>query len=191
LLARSIGSNVERLYATTATAITITQTNTGDELVADDESDSFKWQLRRRVGSVLAMELLAPLLLILPGSATPPNAQLISHGNRSDRTITWGPWQQNEADEFRFRTGDRYLGVWEHYLGFEQFRTCSKAIKLSMIRLGNEEVREEVVIRPGCHYAIMKITKHTMTAHKGVWNWTAQKVSKSQPSGKRYDSGGR
>ena len=47
------------------------------------------------------------------------------------------PWQQNAKDEFRFRTGDRYLGraVWEHYLGFEQGRTSSRAIKLSMIRL--------------------------------------------------------
>ena len=44
-----------------------------------------------------------------------------------------------------------YLGraVWEHYLGFEQHRASSKAIKLSMIRLGNAGVREEVVLRPG------------------------------------------
>jgi hypothetical protein len=56
-----------------------------------------------------------------------------------------------QQNEFRFRTGDRYLGhaVWEHYLGFEQLRTSSKAIRLSMIRLGNEDLREEVVIRPG------------------------------------------
>jgi hypothetical protein len=32
--------------------------------------------------------------------------------------------------------------------GFEQHCTSSKTIKLSMIRLGNEDVREEVVIRP-------------------------------------------
>ena len=89
----------------------------------------------------------------------PLNAQLISHGNRPDRTITWRPWQQNAKDEFRFRTGDRYLGhaVWEHYLGFEQLRTSSKAIKLSMIRLGNEDVPEEAVIRPGSRYAIFKL----------------------------------
>jgi hypothetical protein len=62
--------------------------------------------------------------------------------NGADRTITWGQWQQNPTDEFRFRKGDRYLGraVWEHYLGFEQDRISSKAIKLSMIRLGNEDV---------------------------------------------------
>jgi hypothetical protein len=130
------------------------------------------------------MKLLAPLLLILsilPTSAIPRNAKFISTGKTfdgADRTITWGPWQQNENDEFRFRRGDRYLGraVWEHYLGFEQNRTSSKAIKLSMIRLGNEDVGEEAVIRPGSRYAIFKITNGTMTAHKGVWSWTAQEV---------------
>src|SRR5260370_32586681 len=130
------------------------------------------------------MKLLAPLLLILsilPTSAIPRNGKFISPGKTfdgADRTITWRQWQQNEMDEFRFRTGDRYLGraVWEHYLGFEQNRTSSKAIKLSMIRLGNEDVGEEAVLRPGSRYAIFKITNGTMTAHKGVWSWTAQKV---------------
>jgi hypothetical protein len=110
------------------------------------------------------MKLLAPLLLILsilPASAIPRNAKFISPDKTfdgADRTITWRPWQQNAKDEFRFRTGDRYLGraVWEHYLGFEQNRTSSKAIKLSMIRLGNEDVPEEVVIRPGSRYAIFQ-----------------------------------
>jgi hypothetical protein len=137
-----------------------------------------------RFVSLLDMKFLAPLLLILsvlPLPARPLNAKFISSGKKlsgADRTITWGPWQQNPKDEFRFRTGDRYLGhaVWEHYLGFEQHRTSSKAIKLSMIRLGDEDVREEVVIRPGCRYAILKITNHTMTARKGVWSWTAQEV---------------
>ena len=45
-----------------------------------------------------------------------------------------------------------------------------------MIRLGGEEVREEVMIRPGLRYAIVKVTNGTMTAHKGAWSWTAQKV---------------
>ena len=102
------------------------------------------------------MKYFAPFLLILsilPASAIPRNAKFISPGKTfdgADRTITWRQWQQNEKDEFRFRTGDRYLGraVWEHYLGFEQNRTSSKAIKLSMIRLGNEDVGEEAVIRP-------------------------------------------
>jgi hypothetical protein len=136
-----------------------------------------------RFVSLLDMKFFVPLLLILtilPISARPPNTQFNSGKKISgaDRTITWGPWQQNPKDEFRFRTGDRYLGhaVWEHYLGFEQHRTSSKAIKLSMIRLGNEDVREEVVIRPGCRYAILKITNRTMTARKGVWSWTAQEV---------------
>jgi hypothetical protein len=109
-----------------------------------------------------------------------PNAQFNSSKtfNGPDRTITWKPWQQNANNDFRFRTGDRYLGraVREHYLGFEQHRTSSKAIKLSMIRLGNEDVGEEAVLRPGSRYAIFKIINGTMTAHKGVWNWTAQEI---------------
>jgi hypothetical protein len=32
-----------------------------------------------------------------------------------------------------------------------------------MIRLGNEDVPEEVVIRPGSRYAILKVTNGTMT----------------------------
>jgi hypothetical protein len=130
------------------------------------------------------MKYFAPLLLILsilPTSAVPRSAQAVSPGaafNGADRTITWRPWQQNPLDEFRFRTGDRYLGraVWEHYLGFEQHRTSSKAINLSMIRLGNQDVGEAAVLRPGARYAIFKITNGTMTAHKGLWSWTAQEV---------------
>ena len=129
------------------------------------------------------MKLFAPLVLlaILCASAIARNAQFISPGttfNGPDRTITWRPWQQNENDEFRIRTGDRYLGraVWEHYLGFEQLRTSSEAIKLSTIYLGKENLREEVVIRPGLRYAIFKVTNDTMTAHKGVWRWTAQEL---------------
>jgi hypothetical protein len=123
--------------------------------IADEKSGTGS---RRR--SLLEMKYFVPFLLIvslLPTSIVPLNAQSISRSktfNGPDRTITWGPWQQNAKDEFRFRTGDRYLGraVWEHYLGFEQVRTSSKAIKLSMIRLGNEDLREEVVIRPGFRY---------------------------------------
>jgi hypothetical protein len=128
------------------------------------------------------MKLLAPLLLvlsILPTSTIPRNAHSPGKAlNGADRTITWRPWQQNAKDEFRFRTGDRYLGraVWEHYLGFEQLRTSFKTIKLSMIRLGNEDVPEEVVIRPGSRYAIFKVTNGSMTANKGVWSWTAKEV---------------
>ena len=73
---------------------------------------------------------------------------------------------------------DRYLGraVWEHYLGFEQHRTSSKAIKLSMIRLRDQDVGEEAVLRPGSRYAIFKVLNGTMTARKGVWSWIAQEV---------------
>ena len=45
-----------------------------------------------------------------------------------------------------------------------------------MIRLGNEDVREDVVIRPGLRYGIVKVTNGTMTAHKGVWSWTARET---------------
>jgi len=51
-----------------------------------------------------------------------------------------------------------------------------KPIKLSMIRLGSEVIPEEVVIRPGLRYAIVKVTNDMMTAHKGMWSWTAQEV---------------
>jgi hypothetical protein len=130
------------------------------------------------------MKYFAPLLLflsILPTSAIPRNAQAITPGtafNSADRTITWRPWQQNPLDEFRFRTGDRYLGraVWEHYLGFEQHRTSFKAIKLSVIRLANQDAGEAAILRPGSRYAIFKITNSTMTARKGLWSWTAQEV---------------
>ena len=79
---------------------------------------------------------------------------------------------------FDSRTGDRYLGraVWEHYLGFEQHRTSSKTIKLSMIRLGDEDAGEESILRPGSRYAIFNITNRTMTVHKGVWSWSAEEV---------------
>jgi hypothetical protein len=33
------------------------------------------------------------------------------------------------------------------------------------------------VIRPGLRYAIVKVTNDTMTAHKGMWSWTAQEVT--------------
>jgi hypothetical protein len=130
------------------------------------------------------MKYFAPVLLVLSvlsTTAIPRNAQFISPDKKfsgADHTITWRAWQQNENDEFRFRTGDRYLGraVWEHYLGFEQLRTSSEAIKLSTIRLGNEDARGEAVLRPGSRYAIFKVTNGTMTARKGVWSWTAQEV---------------
>jgi hypothetical protein len=95
-----------------------------------------------------------------------------------DRTITWRAWKEAPGGEFRVRIGDRYLGgaKWEHYLGFEQRSASAKAIKLSMIHLGSEDVREDVVIRPGSRYAIVKVTNGTMTARKGVWSWTAQEV---------------
>jgi hypothetical protein len=92
-----------------------------------------------------------------------------SHGDRG----TSGP-----TGDFRFRTGDRYLGgqLWERYLGFEEYRASVMAIMLSMIRLGSEELREEVVIRPGLRYAIVMVTNGTMTANKAIWSWTAQEV---------------
>ena len=122
------------------------------------------------------------VLSTLSASATPPTVRHYKSSREafegSDRTITWRAWKEASGGEFRVRTGDRYLGgqVWEHYLGFEQYRASVKPIKLSMIRLGSEEVREEVVIRQGLRYAIVKVTNGMMTAHKGVWSWTAQEV---------------
>jgi hypothetical protein len=122
------------------------------------------------------------VLLTLSASATPITVRHYKSSREAfegpDRTITWRPWQQSPEGSFRFRTGDRYLGgqVWEHYLGFELYRASVKPIKLSMIRLESEEVPEEVVIRQGLRYAIVKVTNGMMTAHKGVWSWTAQEV---------------
>jgi hypothetical protein len=122
------------------------------------------------------------VLSTLSASATPLTVRHYKSFRESfngpDRTITWRAWKEASGGEFRVRTGDRYLGgqVWEHYLGFEQYRASVKPIKLSMIRLGSEEVQEEVVIRQGLRYAIVKVTNGTMTAHKGAWSWTAQEV---------------
>jgi hypothetical protein len=148
-----------------------------------------RWYERRNKKS-LPMNYFVLLLFVsstLSGAAMSPGAHQQKSTRQNfdgpDRTITWRPWQQSPQADFRVRTGDRYLGhsQWEHYLGFEQRPTSVKAIKLSMIRLGNEDVGEEVVIRPGSRYAILKITNGTMTAHKGVWSWTAQEVEPSQP----------
>ena len=102
-----------------------------------------------------------------------------------DRTITWRPWHQKPECEYRFRTGDRYLGnrIWEHYLAFEEPRFSNEAIKLYMICLANERLTEEVVICPGLRYAIFKIKNGSMTAHKGPWTWTAEAVDHKRISG--------
>jgi hypothetical protein len=102
------------------------------------------------------------LLLVLPLALSAP-------ATATDRTITWRAWKEVPEGGFRVRTGDRYLGgqEWEHYLGFEQHAASVKAIKLYMIHLGSEEVREEVVLRPGSRYAILKVINGTMTARKG------------------------
>jgi hypothetical protein len=131
------------------------------------------------------MNYLALLLVVFSNLSAADSPITVRHYESSkqtfngpDRTITWRAWQESPKGDFRFRTGDRYLGgqLWEHYLGFEQYRPSLKAIKLSMIRLGSEEVREEVVIRPGARYAIVVITNGTMTAHKGTWSWTAEEL---------------
>ena len=102
-----------------------------------------------------------------------------------DRTITWGPWHQKSECEYRFRTGDRYLGnrTWEHYLAFEEPRFSNEAIKLYMICLANEHLTEEVVICPRLRYAIFKITNGSMTVHKGPWTWAAEAVDHTRISG--------
>jgi hypothetical protein len=95
-----------------------------------------------------------------------------------DRTITWQAWQEVPGGAFRWRTGDRYLGgeQWEHYLCFQRHPAQAK---VSMIHLDSESV-EDVVLRPGLRYAILKVTNHMMTAHKGVWKWTAREYEGPQ-----------
>ena len=61
-------------------------------------------------------------------------------------------------------------------MAFELHSASSGAIKLSMIHLGSGDVAEDVVIRPGLRYAIVKVSNDKMTAHKGTWSWTAQEV---------------
>jgi hypothetical protein len=135
--------------------------------------------------SLCSMNHLAPFLFILITFSAPATPPIVSYSDSSaeafqgsDRTITWRAWKEVPGAEFRVRTGDRYLGTqrWEHYLVFEKHRASAKAIKLFMIRLGSEDVREEVVIRPGLRCAILKIVNGTMTARKGVWSWSAQEV---------------
>ena len=120
------------------------------------------------------------LLLPLNVSATTfaaerPHIRYYKSFKGPDRTITWQAWKEVPGSAFRWRTGDRYLGGerWEHYLCFEQHPGQAKAIKLSMIHLASESV-EDVVLHPGLRYAILKVTDHMMTAHKGEWKWTAQ-----------------
>jgi hypothetical protein len=49
-----------------------------------------------------------------------------------------------------------------------------------MFHLGNEDVPEQIEICPRLLYAFVKVTDDTMTAHKGVWSWTAQEVVKQR-----------
>jgi hypothetical protein len=144
---------------------------------------------RRRTGSrreVSYFGFSLFFLSILTATASSPTvrhyASSSAASNGPDRTITWRPWHENQGGDFRFRTGDRYLGgqLWEHYLAFEEHRTSNRATKLSMIRLGSEGVPEDVVIQPGLRYAIVKVTNGTMTAHKGVWSWTAKRSTTRQ-----------
>jgi hypothetical protein len=48
-----------------------------------------------------------------------------------------------------------------------------------MIHLAYESV-ENVVLCPGSRYGSLKVTNNKMTAHKGLWSWTAQEVSKNE-----------
>src|SRR4029077_6039968 len=125
---------------------------------------------KRRIRSLCHMNYFALFLFVLStlsATAMPPIVRQYESPRETfkgpDHTITWRPWQQSPEGDFRFRIGDRYLGhaEWEHYLGFEQHPAPVKAIKLSMIHLGSEDVGEDVVIRPGSRYAIVKVTNGT------------------------------
>jgi len=123
-----------------------------------------------------AVFLFLPLTVsVTTFAAGQPHIRYYKSFKGPDRTITWQAWKEVPGGAFRWRTGDRYLGgeQWEHYLCFEQHPGQAKAIKLSMIHLASESV-EDVVLRPGLRYAILKVTNHMMTAHKGVWKWTAR-----------------
>jgi hypothetical protein len=128
------------------------------------------------------MDYLALLVFTLSTMClTPSVAQVNARWQRfngPDRTITWRPWRHKPECDYRFRTGDRYLGnrTWEHYLAFEEPRFSNEAIKIYMICLAKEHLTEEVVICPGSRYAIFKIVNGSMTAHKGPWTWTAEAV---------------
>jgi hypothetical protein len=127
---------------------------------------------------IAAFAVLLPLSLALPATTLAGERPHIRHYKSfkgPDRTITWRAWREAPGDAFRWRTGDRYLGgeQWEHYLCFEQHPGQEKAIKLFLIHLASESV-EDVVLRPGLRCAILKVTNHMMTAHKGVWMWTAR-----------------
>jgi hypothetical protein len=72
------------------------------------------------------------------------------------------------AANLRTRPGglDRYAGC----VRLEQprgYRFSAEAIKPYMIRLADEDIQEDAVIRPGLRYAIFKITNGSMTAPQG------------------------
>jgi hypothetical protein len=122
----------------------------------------------------------------LPPPGMPPSVSEETKGYRQklegpDQTITWKRWQEMPGGDFRFRTGDRYLGhgKWQHYLVFEQNRACSKRIRFSLIHLASERVADAET-SPRSRFAIVVITNGVMTARKGLWSWTAQEVA-TQP----------
>jgi hypothetical protein len=136
-----------------------------------------------------AVVLLFPLTVsAMTFAAERPHIRYYKSFKGPDRTITWQAWKEVPGGDFRWRTGDRYLGgeQWEHYLCFEQHAGRAKAIELSMIHLASASV-EDVVLRPGLRYAILKVTNHTMTAHKGVWKWTAREDEGKQSKTRRKD----
>jgi len=135
----------------------------------------------------LAVFLLLPLTVSATVfAAERPYTRYHKSFKGPDRTITWQAWKEVPGGAFRWRTGDRYLGgeQWEHYLCFEQHPGQPKAITLSMIHLDSESV-EDVMLRPGLRCAILKVTNHMMTAHKGVWKWTAREDEGTQGSTER------
>jgi hypothetical protein len=124
------------------------------------------------------MRCFAVLIFFVSTAAASVGRNLPAMQSGADRTITWKAWHQNPKHAYRFRTGDRYLGhrVWEHYLLFEEAQSSDKSIKFSMVHSSREDSLIDVVIHPGLRYAIFKVTNGNMTAHKGVWSWTAQEL---------------
>jgi len=144
--------------------------------------------LLRKIADFAVFMLLPLIVSATTFAAERPHVRYYKSLKGPDRTITWQAWNEVPESAFRWRTGDRYLGAeqWEHYLCFEQHPGQAKAIKLSMIHLESESV-EDVVLRPGLRCAILKVTNHTMTAHKGVWKWTALEDEATQSKNRLKD----
>jgi hypothetical protein len=138
-------------------------------------------KILRNIGNFAFFLFLTWVVSATAFAAKRPHIQYYRSFEGPDRTITWRVWKEAPGGAFRWRTGDRYLGglQWEHYLCFELLPGNAQAVELSMIHLASDSV-EDAILRPGLRFAILKVTNHMMTAHKGVWEWTAREDTGTQ-----------